>query len=320
MRQKKHIMDSRFAEYIKKYIELKLNLGRDFRVEECIFRAFDLFCSKANYKDFLTQQLVVNFVYSKPNLTSIQYARRYQIIRDFAYYLSAFEPNTEALDPQIIRVKHEHYPAYIFTEKEIADILLEAKALTPENSLRPLTYYTFIGLLVCTGLRVSEAIKLNNSDVNLKSGSLYIRETKFKKSRIVPIHSSTIKSLSQYKRFKNVLCNPLDTIAFFVNLRGKRVGYSTLAPTFKEILHQKGIRDSNGFGPSFGDLRHTFAVRRVLAWYEEGKDVQNQLLKLSTYMGHIHFEDTVYYLKAGDELMAKAAYKFEKNWRKRNER
>ena len=163
-----------------------------------------MFCSKANYKDFLTQQLVVNFVYSKPNLTSIQYARRYQIIRDFAYYLSAFEPNTEALDPQIIRVKHEHYPAYIFTEKEIADILLEAKALTPENSLRPLTYYTFIGLLVCTGLRVSEAIKLNNSDVNLKSGSLYIRETKFKKSRIVPIHSSTIKSLSQYKRFKNV--------------------------------------------------------------------------------------------------------------------
>lgn len=315
MRKQKHEFASVFAEHIKRYLLFMRGLERTFRVEEAILRAFDAFVCEREYNGELTQEIAIDFAYSKPNLTSVQYAKRYRILRNFTEYLSVYIPDTPLLDPKAMRGRTERHPAHIYSGKEISLLLARAKTLGPANSPRPTLYYTLLGLLLSSGLRIGEAIKLDVRDVDLKEGLIHIRGTKFRKNRIVPVHDTTLQQLREYMEERNRFLLGAEPNAFFVNGRRKRLCYSTVVATFIHLARVAGIRSESGQGPRLHDLRHTFAVRRVLSWYDANEDIQARLPELSTYMGHAHFEDTTYYLTAGAELMDRASGRFENYWR-----
>lgn len=298
-----------FAQELKNYVAFMKDSGRVFNVETTILRAFDRFVQSAG-ASIITEELVNHYVYSVSFLSAEQYAKRYRIVRGFNQYLCLKSAGEPIRPMEKVRNRKRHI-AYIYTPEDICLILRTATTLLPQASLRPQTYFSLFGLLYTTGLRISEAIHLDNRDVDLEQGILSIRETKFRKSRIVPIHETTKSILQLYAAQRDALIPITDCDAFFLSNRKKRLNYGTVNDTFLTLTRQCGLRNVENESPRIHDLRHTFAVRRIAAWYDEGVDIQEKLPLLSTYMGHAHFEDTTYYLNAGAELLARGAKRFQ---------
>lgn len=245
------------------------------------------------------------------------WARRLKHLRSFCRYLRQFEPCTEVPDDNIFGRIGQRLAPHIYSEQEIVDLLVAARNLGSYiPRLRGTTYETLFGLIASTGLRVSEAVHLLDTEVDLKSGTLTIRKTKFAKSRHVLLHTSTIAAMQRYRTLRNSHVDVTDESTFFVGARGQRLGQ----PLSMEQVHRVfiGLRDQLGWinrgahnGPRIHDLRHTFVVRRVLLWQAKGLDVDQQMLALSTYVGHTNVTNTYWYLTGIPQLMAVAAGKFE---------
>ena len=166
-------------------------------------------------------------------------------------------------------------------------------------------------------MRISEALALRNEDVNLKYAMLAIHQTKFGKSRQVPLHPSTVAALRRYLWMRNLVGNfEQDEAPLFIGTRGRRLGLpmnshqvNRVFATLREQLgwHNRGAHHA----PRIHDLRHTFVVRRILLWMAQGVDIDQAMLSLSTYIGHAHVTNTYWYLSAVPELMALAAGRFE---------
>jgi len=201
---------------------------------------------------------------------------------------------------------------HIYSPKEVAALLSAAGNLAPAGGLRPQTYITLLGLLASTGLRISEALRLTRSDVDLNTGILTITKTKFHKSRLVPLHPSTTKALKQYVERRDRLYPLAQARTFFLSDLGIPLKYGAVRDTFRELRRRLGWRgDSGRRAPRIHDIRHTFACRRLLTWYEEGADVNQRLPALSTYLGHVRVSCTYWYLTAVPDLMAIASSRFE---------
>jgi integrase len=191
-------------------------------------------------------------------------------------------------------------------------LLEEASKLTPPGSLRPETYVTLLCLLYCSGLRISEALGLTLADVDLDDGVLFVRESKFHRSRALPLHPTAIESLRQYRRARDARGHRVDLEApFFVNEWKRPLKYPVVCAVFLEIARRAGVRPPAGQrGARIHDLRHSFATARLLAWYRDGRDVQARLPLLATYMGHVSIVSTQIYLEATAELLDHAARRF----------
>jgi integrase len=245
------------------------------------------------------------------------WARRLKSLRSFCRYLQQFEPRTEVPDDSIFGRIGQRLAPHIDSEQEIIDLLAAAHNLgSTIPGLRGATYETLFGLIASTGLRVSEAVHLLDTEVDLKSGMLTIRQTKFAKSRQVPMHSSTVEALRQYRSQRNLHIEVSDETPFFVGTRGRHLGHGLDLRQVHRVFI--GLRDQLGWinrgahnGPRIHDLRHTFVVRRVMLWHAQGVDVDPQMLALSTYVGHAMVTNTYWYLTGVPELMAVAAEKFE---------
>lgn len=244
------------------------------------------------------------------------WARRLKSLRSFCRYLQQFEPRTEVPDDSIFGRIGQRLAPHIYSEQEIIDLLAAARHLGPSPGLRGVTYETLFGLIASTGLRVSEAVHLLDADVDLKCGMLTIRQTKFAKSRQVPMHPSTVEALGQYRSQRNSYIKVIDETPFFVGTRGRLLGHGLSLRQVSRVFI--GLRDHLGWinrgahnGPRIHDLRHTFVVRRVMLWHAQGVDVDQQMLALSTYVGHAMVTNTYWYLTGVPELMAVAAEKFE---------
>jgi integrase len=243
--------------------------------------------------------------------------RRMAKLRRFVRYLQQFEPQTEIPEESIFGHEPARLAPHIYREKEIVELLAAARKLGPRGHLRSATFETLFGLLASTGLRVSEAIHLRDADVDLKRRMLTVRQTKFAKSRQLPLHPSTVEALARYRRER---LRHVPTIAdppFFIGSRGRRLGQ----PLGERQVHRvfNALRDSLDWAnrgthaaPRLHDLRHTFAVRRLVRWHREGTDVDQMMLALSTYLGHTKISHTYWYLSAVPELMALAGGKFER--------
>jgi integrase len=207
---------------------------------------------------------------------------------------------------------HRRIQPHIYDAHEIAGLMRAAGALTPNGGLRPMTYRTLLGLLAATGLRVCEALKLDRADADLVHHLLTVRETKFHKSRLVPIHESVTRALSAYSRFRDSYRPFPRSRCFFLSEQG-----TALLPSVVHYTFQKLRLNLSGGGPSekpprLYDLRHTFACRRLLQWYREGADVHQAMLSLSTYLGHVKVSDTYWYLSGIPKLLSIAAQRFER--------
>lgn len=244
------------------------------------------------------------------------WARRLKKLRSFARYLQQFDPRTELPDDSTFGRIGQRLAPHIYSEQEIIELLAVARRLGPTLSLRGATYETLFGLIASTGLRVSEAVHLLDADVDLKWGMLTVRQTKFAKSRQVPLHPSTVEALKRYRSLRNFHVEITDETPFFVGTRGKRRGHGLGLRQARRIFLDLRLQlgwDNRGAhaGPRIHDLRHTFVVRRVMLWHAQGKDVDQAMLALSTYVGHAMVTNTYWYLTGVPELMAVAAGKFE---------
>ncbi|MDD4690446.1 MAG: tyrosine-type recombinase/integrase [Eubacteriales bacterium] len=300
-----------FTSRLKEYVAFMKDNDRKFNVETTILRAFDRYVCENNITT-ITEENVMGFTYSIPNLTKGQYDKRHRIIRNFSDYMNLREQG-ETIRPLPKNRGSGRLIPYVYTDDELVLLLEATKRLNPAPTLRPYTYYTMFGLLASTGIRISEALNLDISDIDLTNGILKIRNTKFKKSRLVPVHPTTLEVLREYDKLRCELMSNQKDNAFFPGRNRTRLAYGTVNSTFLEIVRTAGIRGAEGKGSRIHDLRHTFAIRRVAVWYDMGLDIHQMLPLLSTFMGHAHFEDTIYYLSAGAELLAKGSSRFKKD-------
>ena len=192
----------------------------------------------------------------------------------------------------------------MFASEQIRQILLAAAGLTPAGSLRPWTYCTLLSLLAVTGLRISEALALRTGDIT--PDGLVVRETKFRKSRLVPIHSTTVAGLERYLDRRRHVAGPCDHV--FVSQRARRMTYPTVVSVFLQIVRRIGLHPGPGRrGPRIHDLRHNFAIRALEACPPDRHHVGAHMLALSTYLGHAKICSTYWYLHATPHLLADIA-------------
>lgn len=245
------------------------------------------------------------------------WARRLKLLRPFARWLRQFEPLTEVPDASVFGPVPGRVAPHIYREAEIVELLAAARGLNPQGGLRPATFETLFGLIASAGLRVSEALSLLDADVDLTDGTLVIRQTKFAKSRLLPLHPSTVVVLVRYRQLRSRQVPTSADTPFFVGTRGQRLGQHLsdrqVHRVFNELRAQLGWVNRGAHGrPRIHDLRHSFAVRRVMLWHKQGIDIDQAMLTLSTYLGHAKISNTYWYLTGVPELMALAGGKFER--------
>jgi integrase len=237
---------------------------------------------------------------------------RMSVIRGFASYLHTLDPAHQVPPADLFPNRAHRAIPYLYSQEEIVALLVAAGSL--RFALRQATYRTLIGLLSVTGMRVGEAIRLDRSDVELTHGVLTVHQTKFGKTRELPLHASTVGALRAYLRLRDRHCPAPVTDALLISPAGTRLLYTNVCATFLKLVQRAGLpRRAAARRPRLHDLRHTFAVRTLLDWYRAGVDVQARLPLLSTYLGHVHPKDTYWYLQAAPELLTIAAQRLERS-------
>lgn len=302
-------------EAIQDYLALRRSLG---------FKLHDAGAALAHFASFMEQhreihittQLALAWAQQSHSVQPAKWAQRLSYVRGFARHHSAADAQTEVPPAGLLPFHPARARPYIYSEEEI-ERLLESALSLPNAGLRCWTYYCLFGLLSVTGLRLGEAIRLELDDVDLREGLLTVRGTKFGKSRLVPIHASTRAALTRYRaRRERYRTGRAST--FLINSNGNRLDRGEIHRTFYKLSRQIGLRGATASrGPRIHDFRHRFAIQTLLRWYRAGEDVERRLPVLSTYLGHVHINDTYWYLSACPQLMGLAVERLERHWEER---
>ena len=294
------------------YLDYRRQLGFQLKIEGEQLLRFAKFVDESGHDGPLTTEVALQWARLPENVSTLYQAKRLEVVRCFAKYLAIFEDRTEIPSTRLLGTAHRRVRPHIYSEANIFALFEAAKSLSPTNGIRPQTFRVLIGLLYSTGLRISEALRLNQSDVNPISGVMTIVETKFYKSRLVPIHPSVKRQLANYSTFRDEYLVAPQSRRFFLSERGKPLTYSTVRGTFRAMCKKVALK-SNGEReyPRLYDLRHTFACQRLIQWYREGLDIDHAISNLSTYLGHVKVTDTYWYLTGIPELMHLAVQRFE---------
>jgi len=288
---------------LQEYLTIRRKLGFKLYQAGNLLHNFVLFAEKEG-ASFITTDLALRWTTQPKDSQPVWHAIRLGVVRRFAEYRSAVDPRTEVPPQELIPAHYHRRPPYIYNNNEIASLIKAAQKLPSLLGLRASTYSTLFGLLAVTGMRMSEPIGLDRDDVNLKEGILTIRQTKFGKSRLVPIHPSTQEVLQHYAILRDQTCLLLKTPSFFVSERGTRLTQWSVRWNFVQLSRQIGLRGPrDSHGPRLHDLRHRFAIQTLLAWYRAGIDIERHMPELSTYLGHRHVTDTYWYISAVPELL-----------------
>jgi integrase len=293
----------------KDYLKHRRALGFALESRGCALMCFARFADQSRHCGPLTTELALRW--STLASTQGSRAQRLSVVRCFARYLAARDGRTQIPDPRLLGPNVSRAQPHIYSITQLRQLIAAATKLP--TYLRPWTYSTLLGLLGCTGLRIAEALNLTRSDVDLDQGILRIEKTKFRKSRLVPLPPTATKAMRRYAQARDRDPVARRSIAFFVGGQGQALPYNTVSGTFTGLCSSLGLV-SNGTlpRPRIHDLRHTFACRRILAWYEQHTDVNHAIAVLSTYLGHANVTNTYWYLTGTPELMGAAGARFER--------
>ena len=285
------------------YLNIRRALGFKLRDEGTVLSKFIHFLEKQGCP-FITTDLALRWATQPKKVQPAHWARRLSMIRIFAQFQSAVDPRTEIPPQGLLPFRYHRKTPYIYNDNEILHLLKAADHLLSKIGLRASTYSTLFGLLAVTGMRVSEPIALDKLDVDLEKRILTIRCTKFGKSRLIPIDPSTAVKLKEYSSLKNRLIANPKSPSFFISEQGTRLNHWIVRWTFVKLSREIGLRGPHDtHGPRLHDIRHTFAVKTLLQWYQTGVDVERHMPKLATYLGHTHVNDTYWYISAVPELL-----------------
>lgn len=299
---------------VKDYLAMRRSLGFKLRDMGYCLHHFVSFMEQEG-TSVITVELALRWAQQPQGVLPAHWATRLSFVRTFARFWSATDPRTEVPPAGLLPYRPKRAIPYIYSDEDIQQILNAAWNLPPSTALRPWTYYTLFGLMVVTGMRISEVIHLDRVDVDLEERLLTIRLTKFSKSRLIPLHPSTVDKLKAYLKRRDQLYPRPSVSRFFLSNQGTPLTHCVVRWTFVKLSRQIGLRKTgDSFGPRLHDLRHRFAVRTLLNWYKAGVDVEKRLPVLSTYLGHTHVTDTYWYLTAIPELLELTKDRIEKRW------
>jgi len=301
-------------ESVNDYLALRRAMGfKMFRSGKALFHFVSYL--EEHEASFITTHLALEWAQQPSSAQPATWAQRLSYVRGFARFRSGTDPRTEIPAYSLLPHKLRRARAYLYTDEEIQKLLQAALELEPASELKRRTYYCLLGLLAVSGMRISEALGLKETNVDFLSGVLTLEGTKHGDTRLVPLHASTLKVLSEYKIFRDKFLNERTADTFFINNLGKRLDDGTVRVTFYSLSRKIGIRKpDSSIGPRLHDFRHLFAVKTLLKWYHDGEDTERRLPTLSTYLGHVHVSDTYWYLTAYPELMGAAVKRLEQHW------
>jgi integrase len=273
-------------------------MGLKFRLQAGLLRHFAAFAEPRGDR-WVRTPTVLAWAAEAPS--PAQRRNRLLVVRRFSLKMQAEDARYE-VPPALAfgKPKRERRMPHIYSHDEIQRLLGAAAQLTPKGSFRPITYVTLFSLIAATGLRISEALTLQIPD--FKTDGLVIRNTKFRKSRLVPLHATAQYGLGRYLARREQVGGA--SSSFFVSMWGEGLSYSTVYSVFLQLMRSAGLRRGPGTpGPCIHDLRHTFAVRALEQCSGDASEVARHVLALSTYLGHTHPSDTYWYLQATPKLM-----------------
>jgi len=297
---------------VKAYLSYRRQAGFALRIAGRQLTSFARFADRSGHRGPLTVDLASRWAVANRTGLPLTAARRIEVLRTFARYCQMLDPKAEIPPRGLFGPGHRRLTPHIYTEQEIGALLSTSARLSPVNGLRPATCATIFGLLSATGLRISEATALCRQDVDLQSGLLHIRQAKFGKSRLVPLHPSTTRALKRYASRRDQDAYSVVTDAFFIFDHGRPALTRKVQYAFGLVCRRLRWRARGGYRvPRIHDIRHSFVCRRLRRWYEEGVDIDSNLLALSTYIGHAKVTDTYWYITGTPELMAIAARRLE---------
>jgi integrase len=304
---------------VEQYLAERRNLGFALRSMGPRLFSFARYVAAAGHHEALSVDLMANWARQAKAGRGDRstWARRLKALRPFTSWLRQFEPATEVPDEAVFGQVPGRMTPHVYREPEIIELLAAARRIGPHDGLRPAVMETLFGLIACTGLRISEALGLLDLDVDLQAGVLTIRQSKFGKSRLVPLHPSTVQALARYRTQRSRHVRSTPELAFFVASRGRLLGQPVsdrqAHRVFDELRRPLGWVDRGSHGtPRIHDLRHSFAVRRLVLWHERGEDIGQRMLALSTYLGHVKVSSTYWYLTGVPELMGLLGQRFER--------
>ncbi|TDN62321.1 tyrosine-type recombinase/integrase [Paraburkholderia sp. BL10I2N1] len=307
---------------IQEYVVVRRALGFKLYEADKGLRDFVSFMEK-RHASYITQSLALEWAQQPSHYQPASWAQRLSFVRMFARYRRATDPRTQIPAQGLLPFRPRHARPYLYSDGEIRALLgaaLQMPCRFQRDKLQPWTYHCLFGLLSVTGMRLGEVRNLELEDVDLTTGVLTIRGTKFGKSRLVPLHASTCKVLAAYiaRRGCHWTGRTVSPYVFASN-RGNRLASSEIHRTFYRLSRQIGLRgESESHGPRLHDMRHVFATRTLLHWYRSGQDPERRLPILSAYLGHVHVADTQWYLSASPELMRESMRRLEGQWENRS--
>lgn len=302
--------------HLEAYLCLREALGLRMETERVLLPKLIDFVIVQGDDGPVRAQLVVDWARAySPRRGGAGAVNRLSIARQFLRYLHAIEPGIEIPPPGLIHRERRPKP-FLFSHLQLAQLLDAARHAQPRNSLRPHTLAMLLGLLASTGLRVREALRLTVDDVRLDQtpAFLQIRETKFQKSRLVPLHATVVEQLKNYIERRAAARYDALSETLLLSTRGRPVNYSALQRWFRNSCRRLRIEpaDDTARHPCLHSFRHGFAVDRLRHWYEAGRDVRELLPQLAVYLGHVRPEETYWYLTATPELLTAAAERFQR--------
>jgi integrase len=298
------------------YLAVRRSLGFDLSFSARVLRGFTAFADREG-ADYITVDLFLRWKKAFGNANNDTWSARLGMVRVFAGWLQGHDVRTEMPASGLIAGKLRRARPYIYSEHEIATIITRAAKLRSPYELRGWTYSTLFGLIAVTGLRINEALQLDDDDINLDDGVITVKRGKNGRARFVPITASAVERLCIY-RAERVRLLGAAASAFFRNGDGRRVGDCSARYNFAVVSQEIGLREAQRFckhgrGPRIHDLRHTFAVRTIMGWYGKGLDPDREMIKLSTYLGHGKPEHTYWYIEAVPELLQLASERAERS-------
>ena len=271
-----------------------------------------------HHASHITSALALAWAQQPVGVQPAHWARRLSFVRGFARHHSATDQRTQIPPFGLLPFRPNRARPYLYSDGEIRSLLraaLDMPCRYEFGMLRPWTYHCLFGLLSVSGLRLGEARNLELQDVDLKLALLTIRDSKFGKSRLVPLHASTCKVLADYiaRRERHWEGRPVSSY-LFVSSQGNRLDGGDIHRTFYALSRQIGLRGlSDNHGPRLHDMRHRFATNTLVTWYRSNQDPERLLPILSAYLGHVHVEDTQWYLSSSPELMREAMGRLEQS-------
>jgi integrase/recombinase XerD len=266
-------------EAIQDYLALRRGLGFKLKKHSRFLKEFAMFLEQAG-EPRITAGLALQWATQPQQLQQAEWAARLSVVRGFARYWSATDQMTEIPPAGLLPFRHSRAKPYLYSDEDIHQLLEAAKNMPATHTLQPWTYHCLFGLLAVTGLRISEALNLQSNDVDWSEGILTIRGSKFGKSRLIPLHVSSLKVLSEYGACRDRLFKNRKSPYFFCSRNDGRLDAGQVRRVFYMISRQIGIRGASAsHGPRLHDFRHRFAVQTLLRWHHSGENVRQRLCR-----------------------------------------